>query len=155
MPLLVHCGEEKAVHGGDTQHLGNPLYLRLPLERGVKVIVAHCASLGSDVDIDRGRNGKNDGPRVPSFELFGRMMDTPDYKTHVCADFPAVTQLKRSDGLVRPLLRKTEWHDRLLHGSDYPLPGVMPLYSTDMMVELGLLDPSAREPLAAIRRHNP
>lgn len=24
LPLIVHCGEEKAVKGGDTQHLGNP-----------------------------------------------------------------------------------------------------------------------------------
>jgi mannonate dehydratase len=41
LPLLVHCGEEKAVHGGDTQHFGNPLYMRAALDRGVKVIVAH------------------------------------------------------------------------------------------------------------------
>lgn len=151
LPLLVHCGEEKAVHGGDTQHYGNPLHMRAALDRGVKVIVAHCASLGEDVDIDRGQQG----PRVASFELFARLMDDPQYRGRLFGDISAVTQINRGGEVLRTLLEKQEWHAHLLHGSDYPLPGVMPLYSTDLMIELGLLPAAHRETLVAIRRHNP
>lgn len=151
LPLLVHCGEEKAVHGGDTQHYGNPLYMRAAMDRGVKVIVAHCASLGEDRDIDQG----SDGPHVPSFELFARLMDDPQYRGRLFGDISAVTQINRGGEVLRRLLEKQEWHDRLLHGSDYPLPGVMPLYSTDLMIGLGLLPATHRATLIAIRRHNP
>lgn len=151
LPLLVHCGEEKAVHGGNTQHYGNPLHMRIALERGVRVIVAHCASLGDDIDIDRGAAG----PRVPSFALFARLMDDAQYRGQVFGDISAVTQVNRGGDVLRTLLEKQEWHDRLLHGSDYPLPGVMPLYSTDLMISLGLLPAAHRETLVAIRRHNP
>ena len=57
LPLLVHAGDEKAVHGSGRQDFGNPLLLRRPLEHGVRVIVAHCASLGTGRDLDKGANG--------------------------------------------------------------------------------------------------
>jgi hypothetical protein len=40
-------------------------------------------------------------------------------------------------------------------GSDYPLPGVMPMFSPSRMVAAGLLDAGAIEPLRRIREHNP
>ena len=52
MPLITHAGDEQAVHGFG-EHLGNPLRLRRPLDAGVRVVVAHCASLGSAEDTDR------------------------------------------------------------------------------------------------------
>ena len=55
LPLLVHAGDEKAVHGSGRQDYGNPLLLRRPLEHGVKVIVAHCASLGQGQRPGQGR----------------------------------------------------------------------------------------------------
>ena len=58
LPLLVHGGEEKAVRGSGRQDFGNPLLLRQPLEHGVKVIVAHCASLGQGHDLDKGAEGR-------------------------------------------------------------------------------------------------
>ena len=49
MVLLVHTGEEKAVISHDElQKFGNPLLLRKPLDLGVKIIMAHCASLGQN-----------------------------------------------------------------------------------------------------------
>ena len=69
LALLSHAGEEKAVEAEEDQKLGNPLRLRRPLDAGVKVIVAHCASLGEDVDLD-----DPDKKMVPSFDLFLRMM---------------------------------------------------------------------------------
>ena len=42
---------------------GNPLRLRRALDAGVRVVVAHCASMGQDRDLDRGAAG----PLVDSF----------------------------------------------------------------------------------------
>ena len=66
--LLSHGGEEKAVDAAEDQRLGNPLLLRRALDRGVRVIVAHCAGLGENVDLDDPRRGS-----VPNFELFLRL----------------------------------------------------------------------------------
>ena len=72
VPLITHAGDERAVRGHD-ETLGNPLKLRRALDLGVRVVVAHCASLGVARDLDRGANG----PLAPSFALFGRLMDEP------------------------------------------------------------------------------
>ena len=51
--------------------------------------------------------------------------------------------------------RGTSWCARLLNGSDYPLPGVFPIYSVDSMVELGYIENSAAPPFKDLREHNP
>ena len=53
-PLLTHGGRERAVKGTGVDAFGNPLLLRRALDHGVRVIVAHCASFGSGVDLDAG-----------------------------------------------------------------------------------------------------
>ena len=53
------------------------------------------------------------------------------------------------------VLEEEAWHPRLLNGSDYPLPGMMPIFSLDYLVSLGLLAPAAAPVLRAIREHNP
>ena len=72
MALLSHAGDEHAVDAAAAQELGNPLRLRRALEHGVHVIVAHCASLGSNEDLDDPQHG-----RCESFDLFLRLMDEP------------------------------------------------------------------------------
>jgi mannonate dehydratase len=52
-------------------------------------------------------------------------------------------------------LERDDWHHRLLNGSDYPLPGVMPLFSTKIMARKGFLDEKLVEPLKEIRTFNP
>jgi mannonate dehydratase len=151
LPLISHAGEERAVHGGNTQHFGNPLLLRRALDHGVRVVVAHCGSMGQDRDIDRGANG----PHVDSFDLFARLMDDAAYGPKLHGDISAVTQLNRAGPALITLLEREDWHGRLLNGSDYPLPGVMPLFSVNYMVQLGLLSASAAPVLTEIRRHNP
>ena len=51
-------------------------------------------------------------------------------------------------------MRTPAWHARLLNGSDYPLPGLMPIFSPDSLVAAGLLDASAAPVLTEIRKHN-
>lgn len=151
VPLITHAGEEKAVHGGDTQAYGNPLLLRRALEHGVRVVVAHCASLGAAVDLDRGANA---APRA-CFELFARLMDDARYENVLFADISAVAQRNRDEAVLRVLLERGDWHRRLLNGSDYPLPGVLPLTSPADLAARKLLPASVAPLLEEIRQHNP
>ena len=151
LPLISHAGLERAVMGADTQDFGNPLKLRRALDAGVRVVVAHCASLGEDRDLDRGPNG----PVVESFALFARLMEEPRYAGRVFGDVSAMTQVNRAGGALARVLEREDWHARLLNGSDYPLPGLMPIYSVDYLVSLGLLPAAAAPVLSEIRAHNP
>jgi mannonate dehydratase len=151
IPLLTHAGHEQAVHGGDTQDYGNPLRLRRPLEHGVPVIIAHCGSLGSGVDLDRGVNG----PEVKNFDLFTRLMEEPQYEGKLFGDISAITQLNRLGKPLTTLLQRAEWQQRLLNGSDYPLPGVMPIFSVKAMAAQGYLDEALVAPIAELRHYNP
>lgn len=151
LPLVSHAGYEAAVAVGDFQRLNNPLRLRRPLDQGVRVVVAHCASLGEDVDLDRGSNG----PVAPSFALFSRLMEEPRYVGRLFADISAVTQRNRAGAPLRTILERAEWHPRLLHGSDYPLPGVMPLFSIDDLAAQGFITPRVAGVVKRIREHNP
>jgi mannonate dehydratase len=151
LPLVTHAGLSRAILGADIQDYGNPLRLRRALDAGVRVVVAHCASMGEDRDLDRGAHG----PRLPSFELFARLMDEPRYAKLIFGDLSAMTQTNRAGSALARVLARADWHARLLNGSDYPLPGVMPLYSPDHLVALGLLEPAAAPVLSEIRRYNP
>ncbi len=151
LPLITHAGEERAVHGGNTQSFGNPLLLRRALDHGVRVVVAHCASIGEDRDIDKGDNG----PYVASFDLFARMMDDPRYGGKLHGDISAITQRNRSATVLAKIIERNDWHGRLLNGSDYPLPGVMPLFSIDYMLEKKFIAAPVALVLKEIRKHNP
>ncbi len=114
------------------------------------MVVAHCASLRADTDLDQGENGAE----VDAFGLFARLMDAPQYQANLFADLSAVAQMNRMDTLPT-LLRRSDWHPRLLNGSDYPLPGVMPLYSLNKIVDANMLDAAYVPTLRVLREHNP
>ena len=150
LPLVVHCGEEVAVPGAGRDELGNPLHARVPLEKGVRVVMAHCASLGHAQDLDR-----RSAPRIAAFDLFARLMDEPAHERLLLGDISAVFQVNRSVALQRRIVERSDWHQRLLHGSDHPLPGLMPLYRTRRLVDAGLLDDAVAPVLDEIRQFNP
>ncbi|HMO44900.1 MAG TPA: amidohydrolase family protein [Rubrivivax sp.] len=148
LPLITHAGDEQAVVGFG-EHLGNPLRLRRPLEAGVRVIVAHCASLGHGDEIE-----SQGGSGQPSnFDLFVRLMDEPQYRGVLFGDISAVVQANRVD-VIPTLLSRRDWQGRLLNGSDYPLPGVPPLIDLRKLVARGLLAADMLEPLLQLRHHN-
>ena len=151
LPLITHAGQERAVRGTDAQDLGNPLRLRRALDCGVRVVVAHCASMGQDRDTDHGVNGA----AMDSFELFARLMDEPRYVGRLYGDISAMTQIARAGVALSRVIQREDWHARLLNGSDYPLPGVFPLYSVDYMVEQGYIEKSAAPLFKGLREHNP
>jgi predicted TIM-barrel fold metal-dependent hydrolase len=148
LPLIAHAGDEQAVHGFG-EHLGNPLRLRRPLDAGVRVVVAHCASLGDGEDLDK----KGSTTRVSNFELFVRLMNEPRYRANLAGDISAIVQFNRAD-VIATLLQRRDWHERLLNGSDYPLPGVVPLISLQSLASRRLLDADVIEPLRRLRNIN-
>lgn len=149
LPVIVHCGEERAVPGAGRDALGNPLLVRAALERGVRVVIAHCASLGTALDLDRAR------PRdVPAFSLFARLMDE-GWGEQLLGDLSVVLQTNREPEVARTLLTREDWQPRLLHGSDYPLPGIPAVVHLPALVRAGLLAAADVPALARLREHNP
>ena len=152
LPLLTHVGEERAVEGAHREEFGHPLALRYALNQGVRVIAAHCASLGESPDLDAQVDPAK-APRVKNFALFGRLMNEARYQGLLFGDVSAVTQLNRAE-VVERIVRNTAWHGRLLNGSDYPLPGIMPLFSLDYFAKQGLLVEAQVAALRDIRKYN-
>jgi mannonate dehydratase len=66
-----------------------------------------------------------------------------------------MTQVNRAGPALARVIENEGWHARLLNGSDYPLPGVMPIFSVDYLVSLDMLQESAAPVLREIRTHNP
>ena len=147
--LLSHGGEEKAVEAEEDQKLGNPLLLRRVLDHGVKVIVAHCAGLGCNEDLD-----SKDRKIVDNFDLFLRLMDEKRYEGLVFGELSAMTQFNRS-GKLRMLLAREDLHERLVNGSDYPLPAVNLLIRTRPLVKQGYISTDEAGLLKEIYDYNP
>ncbi len=147
--LLTHAGEERAVAVKDAQALGNPLKLRRPLDLGVTVIVAHCASLGKNADLD------HPGKVARNFDLFLRLMEDPKYRGRLFGDLSAITQINRLPAPLQTLLARPDFDGRLLNGSDYPLPGVDLIIWTRRLVELKLISAAERKALNEIWKRNP
>lgn len=147
MPIISHTGRESAVQGGD-QSFGNPLHMRRALDAGVRVVLAHCASDGQDEDLDNHRK------TIKSFDLFARIMDTPAYTKLAFGEISAITLINHA-WVIKPLLQRPDWHTRLLNGSDYPLPGILPLVSTKQLFRAGLLQASHLLFLQTLRDYNP
>lgn len=148
MVLLTHVGEEQAVHAKEAQALGNPLRFRAALRAGVRVIMAHSASLGEDDDLEN-------GGRRPSFDLFMSLMEQPQFRGVLFGELSAMTQFNRLPGPLFTLLARDDLHDRLVNGSDYPLPAVNILIQTRALFRHGLISAQQRQLLNEIYRYNP
>jgi uncharacterized protein len=150
MVLLSHAGHEKAVDAEEDQRYGNPLMLRKPLDSGVKVIMAHCASLGENPDLDA-----EDQKMTDNFELFMRMMGEEKYKGLLFGDISAMTQFNRLGKPLESILRRKELAGRLVNGSDYPLPAINVLIRTKDLHKAGFISSQEREYLNEIYICNP
>ena len=148
--LLSHGGEEKAVEAAEDQKLGNPLLLRRPLDHGVKVIVAHCAGLGTNEDLDRAER-----PLVHNFDLFLRLMDDKRYEGLVFGEISAMTQFNRVGKPLTTVLEREDLHERLVNGSDYPLPAVNVLIRTRPLINHGYISAKESNSLKEIYQYNP
>jgi predicted TIM-barrel fold metal-dependent hydrolase len=148
--LLSHGGEEKAVEAEEDQRLGNPLLLRRALAHGVKTIVAHCAGLGYNEDLDDPAR-----KRTHNFDLFLRLMDDKRYDGLVFGDISAMTQFNRIGAPLKTVIERTDLHARLVNGSDYPLPAINILIRTKPLLQAGYINAEERAHLREIYGFNP
>ena len=117
---------------------------------GVKVIIAHCASLGKDIDLDDPQKKKRD-----SFDLFLRLMQEKKYSRLLFADISAMTQFNRLPRPLITMLDRKDLHPRLVNGSDYPLPAINVLIRTGRLLKHGLISAKERDALNEIYSINP
>ncbi len=104
LPLLSHVGYEFSLIGKD-QSAGDPAKLRVALDEGTTVIAAHGCSCG-----------------LMFWEKFlGTFLDLVKTYRNFYADISALTLTNRL-GMLLKLRRHPEVFDRLLFGTDYPLP---------------------------------
>jgi mannonate dehydratase len=129
--------------------LGNPLKLRRALDAGVRVIIAHCASLGRNEDLDHpGRTASN-------FDLFLRLMSEERYRGLLFGDISAITQVNRMPGPLRTILERPDLQERLVNGSDYPLPGIPLLTFVRQFSYLGFVTEVEARALGNVFNSNP
>jgi mannonate dehydratase len=151
LTLITHAGEEKAVHSEERQRLGNPLLLRRALEHGVTTVVAHCASLGQNPDLD----APEPRPWVDNFDLFVRLMKEPQWRGRLFGETSALTLVNRAGRPLETVLSDEDLQRRCVNGSDYPLPAINALMQTRAIVNLGLITEEERTLLNEIDRHDP
>ena len=124
--------------------------MRKALDCGVKVIIAHCASAGKNIDLDNPQKGK-----LHNFDLFMRRMNEKKYEGLLFADISGVTQFNRMDKTLGTLLKRKDIHARLVNGSDYPLPAVNLLIQTGKLVRKGYITKEEQKALNEIYDYNP
>jgi len=150
MTILSHAGEERAVDGEEFQKLNNPLLLRRPLNKGVKIIVAHLAGLGQCQDLDAQNHPKKD-----CFDLFWRLFNNPQYTKILFADLSAMTLYNRPSKPLLTILKNPQLHHRLMNGSDYPLPAINILIHTSSLEKLKYITKREKNLLNEIYSYNP
>ena len=150
MALISHTGDEKATEAEEFQNLGNPLFLKKPLEMGVKVVMAHVASLGECKEED----SEICTPGTPYIDIAIEMLEESQYKDLLFADISALTQDNRKDNLDK-VLAKASIHSQLINGSDYPLPAVNIVIQTGTLESAGYITSQERESLNEIYDFNP
>lgn len=147
LTLLTHTGDEMAVPSRKAQYLGHPQHLKLPLDMGVRVIAAHCASLGKGKDLESGRKALN-------MSLLFEMMGEKKWEGLLYADLSAILQVNRTHA-VWLLAAHPELSNRLIQGSDYPLPCINPLTWLFPFRVWGMLSPRECAGLREIFKLNP
>jgi hypothetical protein len=149
---------------------------------GVPVIMAHAASLGKNIQLSdeikrRLDSGKLDLTRkegqriycddlnsagkrgssswINNFDLFLRLMKQEKYKGILYGEISAITQANRLPAPLIELIRHRDLHDRLINGSDYPLPGLNVVIRTKKLMQEGFITKQEIKTLNEIYRVNP
>jgi mannonate dehydratase len=84
-----------------------------------------------------------------------QMMREPAYEGLLFGDLSAVTQVNRAPEALKTLLLADDIHHRLLNASDYPLTGILPLFSRRQLQRLGVLDAETAAAVFEVQKHNP
>ena len=82
-------------------------------------------------------------------------MDEKRYEGLAFGEISAMTQFNRVGKPLQTILAREDLHERLLNGSDYPLPAVNILIRTRPLVKQGYLNESEGQSLKEIYDFNP
>ena len=110
----------------------------------------HCAGLGQNVDLDN-----KEMKLVHNFDLFMRLMAEKRYEGLVFGEISAMTQFNRIGKPLTTILAREDLHERIVNGSDYPLPAINVLIRTRPLVNNGYINAAERECLNEIYDYNP
>ncbi len=153
--LISHSGEEHAVEADEHQAYGSPQAFKLPLSQGVKVILAHAATTGEFLDLEADPTQAEASQKVPAYQLLARMLDDPQYKGKLFLDISAISLYNHLGPQVDTLLQRQDWHDRMVDGSDYPLPAINFLIRTSKLQSKGYITQAEEEKLNEVYKVNP
>lgn len=125
-PLLVHCGPEYAIPTSNKAYkeMNNPKHLRTALNMGVTVIIAHCSlPYLNMLDVEY---------QDDLAEFYSLFEDAEPNDWKLYADVSALATTLRSSYI--PDIKIKIPHEKLLFGSDYPLPASELSYKKSMNV---------------------
>jgi predicted TIM-barrel fold metal-dependent hydrolase len=121
LPLLSHTGGEKSLPVRDLS-VADPMLLLPALERGVTVIAAHCGT----------RSAFSEPDYLPQFMRLARQFE------HCYGDTAALCLPTRSYAFPTVLADRVV-REKLVHGSDWPIPALPPVTQLGVAPSLGLL----------------
>jgi mannonate dehydratase len=81
-------------------------------------------------------------------------MSEKRYEGLLFADISAMTQYNRA-GALRTILAREDLHERLVNGSDYPLPAINILIRTGVLFKQGYISQEERACLNEVYDYNP
>lgn len=106
LPLIVHTGCEHTFPGM-VHRLGDPALYEPALAMGIAVVFSHCGS-GSLI--------------LPGYDYTRTFLDLLERYDHAFGDTAAFGTLVRAGAMRRARRFAGQHADRILHGSDYPVP---------------------------------
>ena len=120
LPLVIHIGCEFTIES--FRKFESPRMLTLPLETGVNVVAAHVGLGRFDHKILFWRNFSKKEQYINKeyFEVIEMLKRYPN----LYADISAILSLNKTRALPH-LAKQTDIHDRLIFGTDYPVPFVV------------------------------
>ena len=121
LPLLSHTGGEKSLPNLNVNVM-DPALLLPALRRGVTVVAAHCGT----------RSNRRETDFVPTFMRMAREHE------RFYGDTAALCLPSRSYAFSK-LLADPAVREKLVHGSDWPIPSLPPVMKLGVMTSLGLM----------------
>jgi len=147
LTLITHTGHRTRLAAGNPEW-GNPLRYRPALDRGVRIVMTHCAGSGHYSDPGSGQS-------VPAYELFLRLLDDPAYEGRLYGDIAGLAHRERASETLSAILRRPDTHDRLVYGSDYPSPAVNRSVDVERLSAQGFVTTPQAKALREIYEVNP
>ena len=128
LPLIIHIGSESSVHS--FKACESITMLDLPLSLGVDVIAAHMALSYTPLGIFK---ALSQNPKHFSLE-YHKLLRMLHYHDNLYADISALLTPVRAKVLPH-LSKQYDIHDKLLFGTDFPVPFTTVLNSYDLSLK--------------------